>query len=215
MKRSLVIITVLLAIFGVGGLIVAYFIEDKYFQGLLVGLSCSFFQLFLGLLIVNIYLDRKSRKGAIHSILVLSNYNIGKFHNRFLELLWTKFGQNELGNLIDEYIQGDGRPEIIPPEKREKIYGVIKNNHLEIVSLLTELESTFTEMSRLIGWDLDATLLQFTINARSSIREFLAITPDDSEDSKLHLVEYLIDIEYSASSANGILKDLAGIKDDN
>jgi hypothetical protein len=214
MKRSIIIISIVGIILGIIGFILSYFIHNATTIGLIQHISSCFIEISIGIIIVNIYLERKSKQGAVYSILEFADTSILQFHNKLLDFMWTKFGSNEWANLIQEYYDGDSKPEIIPPVTRENIYEIIKINYVELRSDIRSLESTLTEMTYLIGWNLDAELLKWTIDARNSITKYLQVPNDDSAESKLHAIEYLLDLDYVVGLIRGLLIKLADVKDE-
>lgn len=210
MKKWLVLICSSAAILSA---VLAYYLSG-YWQSLVLNVAAAFFAASLGIVLINVYLERNSRAGAVRSILMLSNKSIARFHNTFLDLVWTKFSSTDFGDLREKYIQANGDIMVISPDDREKIYILAKNKNDELSALVGELEQSLIEITSLIGWDLDVDLLESTLKARHYIRSYKAVSFDDSQDAKNRVAEYLIDIDTFSQFARIRLKKLCGIKED-
>ncbi|GAB5416833.1 MAG: hypothetical protein Crog4KO_17000 [Crocinitomicaceae bacterium] len=217
MKKKFIYIFLTLSIgFGTGG----YFISEDYdyFQSFAINLSTTFLAISLGVIVVNIYLDKDGKKGAVRSIFHLSNDSMTEFHNKLLDLMWSKFGKNEFIEILDEYVEGGGDPDIISPEKREKIFTAIKTNHGEILNLITTLDQTLAEMISLIGWDLDPYILEKSLDARRSIIDFreIKLSAENENDPaiKKAIIEHALDIDLFTSMARRKIIELGEIDDE-
>lgn len=209
MKKHLVWINILLFVaLSVG----AYYSPTTFWQPLLINMATTFFAICLGLVVINIYLEKAQRKGAIRSLLHLCNNAIANFHNTFLDLIWTKFGKNEFGDLRNAYMKAGGDPKTLPPETREKLYLLATTKQNELSILIQSLEESLAEVTRLVGWDLDADLLSECLKARTAIRHFREVKLDGSDKAKEDISEHLIDIDCFSQYARDKLLELAGIK---
>jgi len=168
----------------------------------------------VGLIFVNIYLERHARRGAVKSLLVLSNLAIAEFHNAFLNLCWARFGRDEWGKIQEEYINAGGKPTSLRQDVRDFLYETTKSNE-ELKAKLGKLLDTLTELARMVGWDLDARLLQACLDARIASGRLKDVKHDDSEDSKNSATEHLLDIDYHSGVARHLLMTIAGVSDDN
>src|SRR6266446_8117696 len=125
MKRLLVAIALgLMAVLLTG----AYFCHSPFWQAVLINAATSFMALGVGLIFVNIYLERHARKGAVRSLLVLSHTAIGDFHDALLDIGWARFGRDQWGNFIKEYMDAGGQPEALRQEVRDFLYNTVKDN---------------------------------------------------------------------------------------
>jgi hypothetical protein len=214
MKHSIVFIPIIGIALGIVGFILSYFVQNNTTVALIQHLSSCSIEISIAIIIVNIYLERKSKQDAIYSILQYSDTNIIQFHNKLLDFMWTKFGKNEWGDLIAEYVDGDSEPEVILPERRNNIYEIIETNYNALSLNIRNLESTLIEMTYLIGWNLDADLLKLSIDARTSINKFFQVTIDDSSESRLQAIKHLIDIDCFTTEIRRTLIKLANVKEE-
>jgi hypothetical protein len=194
-------------------LTLAYFCSSPFWQAFLTNASASFLAIGFGLILVNIYLEKSARKGAVKSLLVLSNRAMVSFHNKWLDLCWAKFGRDEFGKIGQEYIESDGKPEALKQSVRKDIYDLVKNSN-DLRSSIENLEESLTELSRMAGWDLDARLLEACLDARISISRFKSIEFDGSEADIDKVTEHIFDIDIHIQNARSLLMDLAGISDE-
>ena len=158
-------------------------------------------------------MERNARKGAVKSLLQLSDQAFSAYYNRWLELCWDKFGRDEFGKLGQEYINSDGNPEALRQSARDGIYSIVEDN-ADLVVLLDSLEETLTELIRIAGWDLDPRLLQTCLDARISIGALRSTKRDDEQVAKNGVTEHIMDIGIHTTTARNLLMELAGISDD-
>lgn len=203
MKKYLVQVNLILSLAtGVG----AYYSIAEFWQPLLINLATTFFAAALGILVVNIYLERDSRKSAVRALLTLSQEGIADFHNAFLDMVWTKFGKNDFGELRDKYSDAGGDIMVLTPENRKSLYDISDENQNRIGPLLEKLDQALSETTNLVGWSLDADFLSQAIQARNSIRAYRVLEHDGSEEAINGVAEHLIDIDTFSSTAYHILK---------
>jgi hypothetical protein len=126
-------------------LALGYVCTIPFWQAFLINASTSFLALGVGLILVNIYLERSARKGAVKSLLVLSNRAITDFHNPWVRLCWARFGRDEYGKIGREYIKAKGKPQALRQEVRDGFYELVKN-HPELMSTVESLEESLIEL---------------------------------------------------------------------
>ncbi|QUX95081.1 MULTISPECIES: hypothetical protein [unclassified Marinomonas] len=190
----------------------AYFSNPSFWQAVLINTGTSFIALGIGLVLVNIYLEQNARKGAVKSLFVLSNSAIAGVHNHFLNTCWAKFGRDEFGKIIDEYVKSNGNPKSLKLEVREYFYELVKNDRA-LFNHLDSMAESLTELSRLVGWSLNASLLESSLNSRIAINKLKELDLDDSEDAKNSATEYLLDADLKGQETRHILLKLADIEE--
>ena len=190
----------------------AYFAPAGYWQSLLVNLATVFFGAALAIVVVNIYLERDSRRKAVGALLRLATDGIADFHNTFLDLMWGKFGKDDFGQLRERFKNARGDIMVLNQEQRRAIYDMGKQHHAKLTPLLEKLDQVLAEVTSLVGWSLDSTLLTQVLQGRNAIRRFRSITLDDSDQAINEAAEHLIDIDTFSASAYHILKALSGTR---
>lgn len=173
----------------------AYYAPLIFWQPLLINIATTFFAAAVGIILVNIYLDKESRKGAVVSLLQLSQSAIADFHDHVLDLAWTKFGKDEWGDLIVAYVKSEGDAMTIKPGFRQWIYELAKPDSQKLGPLIQKVDDSMQEIISLVGWSLDPDLLAFALRTRNSIRLYRGIPFDDSEEAKCKITEHLLDID--------------------
>lgn len=208
LKEKLIWINaVLFVAAGVG----AHFAPILFWQPMLINLSTTFFAIAAGVIVVNIYLDRDSRRGAVVSLLQLSDRAIADFHDAFLEMVWTRFGKDEWDEIIDGYVRGNGDVMTIKPGYRKWLYELAKDRRDKFSPMIQDLDDSLQEIISLVGWSLDAELLAFALRGRNAIRLYRGIPYDDTDEAEAKITEHLIDMNLQASFARSRLMDLSGI----
>ena len=207
MKLTLTIISFVLM---VAALIIAWFLKSKFWESVAINAATSFMALGVGLIFVNIYLERHARKGAVRSLLVLSHTAIGDFHDALLDIGWARFGRDQWGNFIKEYMDAGGQPEALRQEVRDFLYNTVKDN-TALARKIDKLEETLAELSRMVGWDLDPQLLQHCLDSRIAVAHLKRTDSDGSAAAKDQVTEHLLDADIQSQIAQRILMDIAGI----
>jgi hypothetical protein len=211
MKAKFIWGTSLLALAaGVG----AYFAPSSFWQPLLINVATTFLAVAVGIVIVNIYLDKASRRGAVMSLLQLSDAAIIDFHDHVLDLVWTKFGKDEWGELVDGYVASGGDAMTIKPGFRRWIYDLVNADQSKLGPLIQSLDSSLQEIISLVGWSLDADLLACALRARNAIRLYRGIPFDDTDEACAKTTEHLIDIFLQSQFARRRLMEISELDDE-
>jgi len=205
MKRYLVALNLLLA---VGTAIGGYYAPQPFWQPVLINAATAFFGAALAIILVNVYLERDSRRKAVRALLRLAQDGIVDFHNTFLDIVWTKFGKDDFGKLRENFKEAGGDVMVLAPEQRKSIYDLAKQHQTHLGPLLEKLDQALVEVVSLTGWSLDANLLAQALQCRVSIRKFRMLKLDDSDDAINGAAEHLIDIDTFGTTALHILKDM-------
>jgi hypothetical protein len=191
--------------------VAAYWCPIQFWQSFLVNASTSFIALGVGLIVVNIYLERDSRRSAVESLLTLTIPVISSFHNTWFEMCWAKFGLERFAEIGVEYIKSGGKPECLQRVVRDDLYRVVKNN-ANLATKLDSLENTLIELSGMAGWDLDARLIGACLDARKSISRLKEVNRDDSEQATTSITEHILDTDLYSQKALNRLAELAGVE---
>jgi len=196
---------------SVAVLLGARYCPSTFWQNFLLGISVNFLILGVSLSVINIYFERRTRKGAVRALLILSQRSINTFHNKWLQACWDAFGKDETGKIFKEYTTAKGAAEALKQQVRDNFYNILKNN-TEISGLVDDLDNTLVELSRLAGWDLDERLLEACLRARISIQALKSVPFDDSDQSKLNITKNILDVDIRTAKARILLRELAGVE---
>jgi len=209
MKQKLVYLTFALALaIGVG----AYFVPPQYWQPLLINLATTFFAVGVGIIVVNIYIDKESRKGAVVSLLQLSHRAISDYHDQFVDLVLKRFGRDEWESIVNGYIKGEGDVMTIKPDHRKWIYDLAKENQNKLGPCIQDLDDALQEIISLVGWNLDDDLLALGLRGRNAIRLYRGIPYDDTDEAKAKISEYLLDMDLQSMFVRDRLIELSEIE---
>ena len=209
-KPKLAALSLLLGItIAVGG----YFLTDEYFQNLAVEFSGIAIALSVGIFAVNMFLESKSKKPAVRSLLMLIDVQIRDFHNLWMDINWAEFGRDSFGDITREYVSADGRPEALSLDVRQKIYASVADN-VSLLKSLRALEEVMVELSRFGGWSLDTDLLQHCLDFRRAAIALLQESFDGTEETVNAVVEHMFDADIHSGFARARLLELGGISDD-
>lgn len=194
--------------------IAAYRVSEPFWQPLFISASTVFFASAWGVLLINIYLDIRSRRDAVTALYLISEDALLNVHNNFLDLMWSRFGRARFAEIVDQYTSNDGDPQALSPEDRDKFYREISDNREEVLAVMNDLEKTLDELCRLAGWNLDARILASALFSRKAISKFRSVEFDDTDESKLSVVEQLFDADIHASDVRDRLLKLARLNEE-
>ena len=121
------ICVVVLAI-SIVSLLIAYLVkpEEWSWSSLFLNLAIALFQLFLALLIVNIYVSNKDRQKINLAVLIEVDDVIAKFHDHFVQLMVQKFGEKQFLSIMKELSSSQFNMNLLPEDIRGKMYDAIK-----------------------------------------------------------------------------------------
>jgi len=210
MKKAMIygsfVLAVVMATFG-------YFVPEGYWQSLVVNSATSFMALGVGIVFVNVYLEDASRRAAVRSLLVLANESIASFHNELLKLCWARFGSEEWTKLAMSYVRSKGSPESLSQDVRTFLYEAYAENP-QTRKNVEALEETLTELSRMVSWNLSASLLKVCLDSRVSLARLKGVVLDNTPEAKTRVSEHLLDVDICSQRARGLLLEIAGMDDE-
>lgn len=195
-------------LFAVGGSV----LPAGYWQGVVASSSASFLILGVGLLFVNVYLERSARQGAVKSLFILANTSIATFHNYFLDRCWAQFGRDEWLALHMDYLRANGKPEAMRQDARQFLYDLFESD-TQFRTNLVDLEEMLVELTRLVGWDLDAELLEHCLDARACIAQARALPLDNTAASINQVTEHVLDADLHSQRVRDLLLKIAGVSE--
>jgi len=205
------LITIVAAVAALISLFCAKRTPDDFWQSVLLHIFGTLLAVTIGLVIVNIFLENRARRDAVKSLLLLAADAIQDFHNGWLDLAWAKFGRDQYGDIGNEYMKSDGKPEALKKSVRSDLYGIVKGNAL-LLKHIEALDEAMTELSRMGGWSLDPSLLSHCLDARKSLGKLKRATFDDKDESIDYVAEHILDADIRSQMARTRLMELAGIK---
>ncbi|WP_254459735.1 hypothetical protein [Xanthomonas sacchari] len=199
------------AIFGVAALVVAYRVTNTTTAGFLSGLAGNLLSLALGILIVNLYLENKSKRSAVLALLSVTQHHVAAFHNHWISTCWAHFGKDRFGQIAKEYLGSGGKPIALSEATRKEIYHLY-NGDQTMQKYLLNLDESLTELSRLAGWSLNPDILEASLKTRLSISQLREISLNDSPDAYTQVTEHLLDTDISCGIVLKSLMDVAGVQ---
>jgi hypothetical protein len=73
----------------------------------MISVGGTFLALSMGIFIVNIYLNRDEKKTALEALFYYVAKSMDEFHDKLLDLMWTKFSKSEFNDVMNEYWEDD------------------------------------------------------------------------------------------------------------
>lgn len=199
------------AVAGLASLAGAYYFKgDNVTSGFLSGLSGNLITLGLGILIVNYYMENKSKKSAVMVLLAVTQNRVGAFHNHWLSLCWAHFGKDRFSQIFKEYVGSGGKPYALSEETRREIYRIYTEDQA-MQKYLANLDESLSELSRLAGWSLSPEVLEKSLTARLAISQLREVALDDSIESHSGVTENMLDADVASSYVLKALMDVAGV----
>lgn len=184
---------------AVVSLVSAYFTDTTFWQSTLISLGTTLLGLGLAILLVNHTLLSSDKKLAAGPVLKLISPNMSKLHNElFLNHLHEKLGKNQFQELLKIYQDHKRDPRAFSPEQRDVLHGAIISRRDEILAVHDLLQEQFRELTALLGWSFDSTIVGAALDARISFATFRGASSDTSDDSKRSVIESFLDGEAAA-----------------
>lgn len=189
----------------------AYYTRSEFWQSVGISAASAFMALGFGLLFVNLYLEKSARRGAVLSLLLLSYKPFEAFHDRFLDLVWAKFGKDEWEKIFTSFHEGDG-PEVLREDVR-MFFHALGTSNKEMRAHLERLLDTLAEVSRLVGWDLDPGLLEACLDSRNAFTDLKEVGEEASEENINIATAQLLNGHFYSRQALHRMMEIAGITD--
>lgn len=122
----------------------------------------------MGLIVVNIYVDRMRKKDAVRQLFIYVHGAIADAHNFFVRRLISKHGRKELDYLTDAYMNGGRDADSLSDRQVNSLYNL--SCEAEFRQNFNSLKKYIRELMVMSGWNLDATVLESGLAALTSIR---------------------------------------------
>ena len=208
MRKTIIVLAIIFSLMSGIGMSLSYMIPNPYLQTLSMSISVALLQLVLGIVIVNLYIDKKSKKNIARSFLAPADRCIATYHNTFLDVIDAEFGQKQWREIITEYWNGNGDPSIIALNERKRVYNVVKNNYETIKGLLYNSGEQMADMTRSGILTFDAQLHTHAWAAKESARRFLRIDINAKEVDITEVFECCVDFDLHTQIVRARLYDL-------
>lgn len=208
MRKTIIVLAIVFSLMSGIGMSLSYMITEPYLQALLLSVSVALLQLVLGIVIVNLYIDRKSKKNIALSFLGAADKSIATYHNTFLEVIWAEFGQKKWQEILTEYIRNNGDSITIPTNEKQRVFNVVKNNYDNIRKLLFNSGEQMSEMSKSGILTFDDQLHSHAWAAKESARRFLRIDINAKDVDITEVFECCVDFDLHTQNVRARLYDL-------
>ena len=208
------IAAVVLAILGVAIIYYGERLTSSYYQSVAANLGTGVIALAAGIALVNVYFDYHARRRAVRPLLKLVTPSIQKHHNDLLQEAWNVFGKPQFGELLSRYASNNGDPLALAPDERRKLYDMVKPKKKTHDDLLLKLDAELKELSFILGWSFDASILESSFSCRFAITKFLTTTCDDTDQSVKDICEQFLDIAFMSHQVFDGLVTIIGMPKD-
>ncbi len=177
---------------------IAYF-TSGYWTSLFLNLASTLIGIGVGIALINVYFDVKSRRRAIQPLLQLITPSIAKVHNSLLRRGFDNFGMPQFKEIMDRYHVNNRDPRALSPDERNKLYDIVKSDKNGVLALYDMLESDLRELTIVLGWSFDPQILASAFACRYAITKMRSVVFDDSDQCKLDVCEQFLDVDGAAS----------------
>lgn len=187
----------------------ASYVSVGWLQSALLGGFSTFLGASVGLVLVNVLLDKRSRRIATGPLLYLVMGPINRYHDElFLDAGWKKFGKDAFGVRINEFQNNDRLTTAWSPEDRRKMVELVEDQAESITETIDEIDLRLSDLLSVLGWNFDAKIVAAAITAKQEISIFRAATPPSSDEEAQTRVKAYFDID---AAANTVVHRLAEI----
>lgn len=195
---------------AIASLVGAYY-AGSFAQQALLNVFGTALSAAVGLLIVNVVLDKKSRRIAAGPLMQLIHEPITHYHNDLvLEVGKNKFGIPNYSRIQDAYNNNGGNPQVLSQPERVMFNDMIEENILEINSCIDEIDLRLSDMINVLGWSYDAKIISSALHCKRNILGFKSLANPTNDADKLRRIEYFIDIDTSSSAVIVTLANIYG-----
>ena len=184
------------------------FAGESYVSSLCASVASTLLGVAIALTLVHFYLQRKSRREAVESLLQLVLPSIRDHHNTLLKHAHLAMGKVQFEKVVDTYWDHNGDPVALSPEQRNAIYTIITGNWADYEKIFLKLEAV-----TVLGWSFDPYILDHAFQCRYAIAKLRALTLDDDEQTKLDACEQFLDADTHAATVFARLVKTLGLSD--
>lgn len=193
---------------------------------LIIAAFSSLLSLEVGLIVVNIYVERMRKKDAVRQLFIYVHGAIADAHNFFIRRLISKHGKHELDYLTDAYMSGGRDTDFLSDSQVNSLYALSKED--EFRQNFDSLKKYIRELMVMSGWNLDDSVLESGLAALTSIRLMEESFKEDGGDCnagtgsaesgkmriRKNLVKHILDAYIDTDKLWRRLKEVAAISDD-
>lgn len=171
--------------------ILAYLITPSGWSwtNLLLSLSVALFQLFLGILIVNIYLENREKDGIFRASFNFINQEIITFHNHLKRLLSREFGYNGYRRLNEEFESYDKESKKMSDHDIYQYILAISKDNYELKKLYKEMDECVRLFDEIISItthvDKNAAITECVLSAKKLYTQFKSLDIKKESDHRL------------------------------
>ena len=187
-KKSIRIIAWILICLSLitGGLSYLFWPTDWSWPNFFLSISVALFQLFLGILLVNIYITESEKKVRARQCLSLIHDSIAAYHGRYLKLLRTRFKSDvELQEVLEAFMKNDCNPDVVSDESIKEFIEAIRPEYSELlkeVSLCVD-KLNMASSSGLFGSNAqDLYQYNICVRAGNELLKLKSIEPNNHKD---------------------------------
>lgn len=165
-----------------------------------VSIFTTFLSLSIGLFLVNVFIDQKSRKVAAAPLARLVSLPIMSFHNDFIKWGREKFGTADFNRILDIYSENNGDPIALSPDQRSRMSQIIVENKDLINDHFRLIDERMSDLINVLGWSFDAKIISAALNCKQNIAEFYENLDAVSDAESLTRIEMLFDTDSSSGA---------------
>lgn len=186
------IICVATAVFSLVFVFIAYSIKPKDFSwsDLFSNLGIALFQLFLAVLIVNVYFSVEDKKEINRAVFESIKIEIYPFYNRFILLMRKEFGEMGFNKVIAKFTSNYELNDIY--EEKERVITAIKN---EFNTLREEALTCTSQLSRIAETGMvvnNPDFLKYTTYAKRCVNQLKVLDIDNHDNYDEIIKNFLI-----------------------
>ncbi len=168
--------------------------------------------LFVGLIVVNIYIDKSSRKVAAVPLALLIETAINRLHNDyFVEIANQKFGSTKFGAMITDFGEGKREAQAFSPEDRCALRDMLMHHKNGIITSVEDVDKRFSTLIDVLGWTFDAKVVAYALETKRNASELIAALNSEDPDATERMIKHWFDIDLNASATRRRLAQILEI----
>lgn len=184
--------------------------SDGFLSNAFLGIFSAFLSVTLALILVNIFIDQRSRRVAAAPLARLVSPPIIRFHNDFITWGRDRFGTARFNAMIDTYQDNGHDPVAFSPEERSGMSDMIDKNRDGVEKHFGIIDARMSDLIDVLGWSFDAKIISAALDCKQNIAEFLANIEPLDELQRNKRVEMYLDTDAASGAVLQRLYEVLG-----
>ncbi len=181
------VIALIFIVFGISIAIIAYVVNNNFFQSIFVNIASLLTGLGIGIFIINLHLENHKQKKIIYTAFLTIEYSFHNTRRKILKIIYTKYSVDEFFEVFIQYIKNEGRYAFLKVNDQKIIYEIVKDNYDLLKEFFQTLCKDVKEVVPILGYaEINTDFLEQILYFQRDTDYFLALDlarPELQEDA--------------------------------